>query len=333
MINKEEFHIIDLYKNFGYFHVKIDKSYLKDMLRKISNDNKPHYNTKLIKKLNMKYTKNKKACLTIYSWTAYDKTLPLEKLIKIIKLSNEDWQKAKSKIISLKAGQSRGEIKPDFPIKIDKKLGSIVGHILGDGSIDSKYQQVFFSNSNKELLKEFSSHMKEIFGVKPRIWMQAAPDFGNTKWDRKLNEIDELIEGRNCGLFYPTICGLIVNEIFDNFAIGNTKKITQKIIKTNKEFKIGLLRAFFDDESTVDRQRKYIRVFQDRKNILKVIKALLKEIEIESQPLKKYVKKNKDRYYFDIYKSNNNLLKYQKEIGFTSSKKAEKLNNIINPLI
>ena len=81
--------------------------------------------------------------------------------------------------------------------------------------------------------------------------MQMAPDFGNTRWDKRLSSIDELIKGRNGGLFYPTICGLLLNKIFDNFAIGKNKNMTENILNSNKEFKRKLIRAFYDDEGSV----------------------------------------------------------------------------------
>lgn len=323
----DEISLTDLNNSLGYFHIKIDIDFLKNLLVEASNSAKPHYNKEFIDNLDMRFTKNKNSCLTIYSWLKGNKTIPLNKLVKIANLANKNWDEIQLKIISLKAGQNRGEINPNFPIKIDKKLGSIVGHILGDGSIDLTYQQLFFSNSNKELLREFEKYMEEIFRAKPRIWMQKKPDFGNTEWDRRLNNIDEIIEGRNCGLYYPSACGLILNEIFKNFAIGKNKKVTEEILKTNKEFKKGLIRAFYDDEGNVRKKGGSIRLFQDRKDILETFRELLKEFGITSNEIKTYIKAKKERYYFDIFRKTN-FIKFQDEIGFTSPKKGELLKEI-----
>lgn len=70
--------------------------------------------------------------------------------------------------------------------------------------------------------------------------------------------------------------------------------------------------------------------FQDRPDILEIFKVFLLEFNIQSQPLKYYVKREKKRYYFDIYKSKSNLLKFEQEIGFTSPVKAMKLRTIIH---
>ena len=45
------------------------------------------------------------------------------------------------------------------------------------------------------------------------------------------------------------------------------------------------------------------------------------------EKIKQYLKRNKIRYYFDIFRKTN-LKKFRQEIGFTSSKKREKLNKI-----
>ncbi len=329
-MKKENISLKDLSADFGYFHVKIDRPYLKKLLIRASNGENPHYCKELMDQLSMSFTKNKKSCLTIYGWTAYDKTIPLNKLSKIVEIAKVDWKEVESNIISIKAGQHGGEISPIFPIILDRNMGSIIGHVLGDGSIDSKYHQLFFSNSDKALLMEFAKNMNHIFRVKPRVWMQKTPDFGNTQWDKKIDNIDELKEGRNAGLFYPTICGRILNSIFNNFAVGKNKRITEEIINSKAEFKSALIRAFFDDEATVDKQRRYIRVFQDRPDILEIFRVFLLEFNIQAQPLKYYVKREKKRYYFDIYKSKSNLLKFEQEIGFTSPVKAMKLRTIIH---
>lgn len=319
---KKEVLILELAEKLKGVNVYINKTFLNYLLTKASGNEKPHCNLKFISKLGMKPT-NKYLCSTIYGWVKYEKPIPLEKLSIVTKLSGINVGDVEKKISFISMGRTK--ILFHSPIKIDKRLGAIIGHILGDGSIDKKYKQVFFSNSDKELLKEFSSYMGEIFSTPPRIWMQKSPNFGNTQWDKRLSNIDELIEGRNGSLFYPTICGLILNIIFDDFAIGKDKKITFKIIRANKEFKRGLIRAFYDDEGSVG--EKNIRLFQDRESMLEVFKELLKEFGISANNIKSYIKKDKKRFYFDIFKKSN-FLKFRKEIGFTSAKKSKRLENL-----
>lgn len=327
MPNKE-ISLFDLKDKFGYFHVKIDQKFLKELLIKSAKHAKPHCSAEFVKKLGLKMT-TKYSCYTIYGWINADKTIPLRKLAKVIDMANYSWREVESEIISIKSGQKKGEICPKFPIKFNKQLGAIIGHVLGDGSIDSKYKQVFFSNSNKELLKEFAENMEQIFGVKPRIWMQmkTIPFKEKTRWERRLDNIDELEDGKNGGLFYPTIVGLMLNHIFDNFADGKNKNLSRFIFNLNTDFKIGLIRAFYDDEGTVDVSSRTMRLFQDRKDILEPFKRLLSEFGINSSKVKFYTRRNKKRYYFDIYKKEN-FRKFQEQIGFTSAKKAARLKTL-----
>ena len=232
-------------------------------------------------------------------------------------------------IISIKSGQKKGEIYPKFPIKIDEKLGSIVGHILGDGSIDKRFNAVFYSNSNVELLGEFREYMKSIFGIEPRIWVQEKAHFGRTKWMKRLPELKDIPRGHNVGLFYPRICGITLHEIFGKFADGKNKHITEEIKNFNNSFKIGFLRAFFDDEGSVNSSSYTIRFHQDNKILLEEIRSLLLELNIKSNPVRTYIKRNKERHYFNItgFKEYDT---FNRIIGCTSSKKKEQFKLLIN---
>ena len=303
-------------------NIYLNNNFLKKMLIRASNSDRPHCSLDFIKKMGLKLT-TKYSCCTIYGWIKYQKTIPLEKLRIVSNLGNISQKEIERNIISLNAG--RGNIKINFPIYLNEQLGSIIGHILGDGSIDKKYLQVFFSNSERALLKEFSNNMMEIFKIEPRIWMQKEPEFGNTHWDKRLSRIDQLILGRNGGLFYPTICGLILNAIFEDFAIGKNKKMTFKIMNANKNFKRGLVRAFYDDESSVG--KKNIRLFQDKIEVLEAFRKILREFEINASEIKFYIKRDKQRFYLDIFKKSN-FIKFRNEIGFTSPLKAKKLDEL-----
>ena len=156
--------------------------------------------------------------------------------------------------------------------------------------------------------------------------MQRTSNFeGKTRWDKRINNINELKKERNGGLFYPSICGVLLNIILDDFAIGKNKKITKNMINCSKEFKVGLLRAFYDDEGNV--KKDGLRLFQDRKDILENMRNFLLELRISPGEIKTYVKRDKERYYFDIYRKSN-LIQFRDVIGFTSSKKMDKLKEV-----
>lgn len=322
----EKINLIELLTNSSKIHLKLDPSFLKRTLKKASNSETPHRRRDFCEKLGVKFNDKSKTSLTIAHWVKYNRSIPIEKVSKMVELSGTSWNEVQENILGIKPSMAGKEVFIRFPISLGKELGSIMGHILGDGSIDKRYLQVFYSNNDKSLLEEFSRDMNKVFGVYPRIWMQRTSTFhGKTRWDKRLREINQLKPKRNCGLFYPTICGVLLNNLFHDFAIGKDKKLPSFLKKTNKEFKSALIRAFFDDEGTVG--NKNLRLFQDRKDILEDFRSLLKEFEIYPGEIKTYLKREKDRFYFDIHKKSN-LKKFRDRIGFTSPKKRNKLDKI-----
>jgi len=310
----------DLSNALSHSHVKLNLTFLNELLKKASNSDLPHRNELFAKKISCPINKNKKSATTIYGWMKGDRTVPFAKLVKLVDLSDYTWNKIEGNLIYIKAGIRNGEINPNFPIKIDHKLGSIIGHILGDGSIDKRFHSVFYSNSNQELLKEFSGYMEDIFGIKPRIWVQDVPNYGHTKWLKRVITFKDIPKGHNVGLFYPKICADILYELCGKFAEGGNKIITEKIKTLNMNFKISLVRAFFDDEGSVNSKNYTVRFHQDRKEILEEVIKMLKDCGISSNPIRAYTKGDKLRYYFNIT-SFNEYSKFYNFIGCTSSKK------------
>ena len=68
--------------------------------------------------------------------------------------------------------------------------------------------------------------MNTIFDCEPRIWLQKSGNFDKkTQWIQR-NEV--IIDNISTSLWYPTICGRVLNAICGNFVIGKKKKITRK---------------------------------------------------------------------------------------------------------
>lgn len=258
------------------------------------------------------------------------RTVPFSKLTTIVNLSEYSWNDIEQNLTTIKSGIRRGEIKLNFPIKLDTKLGSIIGHILGDGSIDKHRQAVFYSNSNKELLKEFISYMNAIFGIWPRIWIQKRKsNFDEkSKWLRRLSNLDEVPNKHPVGLFYPKICTVVLHGIFGKFAEGQNKRITKQIKHSNLEVKKGLIRAFFDDEGSIRSDNRTARFHQDNKEILKDIKIIIGESNINTNPIRSYMKRNKARHYFTLT-GFRNYFRFYHLIKCTSSKKRREFELLI----
>jgi len=319
--NNQEIHLKNLQKCLSKSHVTINLSFLNKLLINASKSNTPHMDKKFTNKLDMIFNKKVQRSTTIYGWMKGYRTVPFNKLRKIIQLSDHSFDSVQKHVKLIKAGIRRGEVKITFPIKIGEDLGAIVGYILGDGSIDMKYKQVFFSNSNIELIKDFIQKMEIIFGIKPRIWVQKRKNFEEkTEWEYRIENINEYLGEGNIGLFYPKICGIILHSICGKFANGKKKCITLQILQQNRDFHRYMIKAFFDSEGSAYNYRYMIRIFQDNKQMLDQIRSMLDNFSIKSNKTRYYIKRNKKRYCFDIT-NKENFNRFHKEIGFLSSKK------------
>ena len=190
-----------------------------------SGSDKPHRDIEFAEKFRCPVNKNKKSAMTIYGWMKGLRTVPMVKLAEILKISTFSWKDVERNLISIKAGIRKGEIKPNFSILNDYKMGSIVGHVLGDGSIDKRFHSLFYSNSDIELLKEFDGYMKKIFGIEGRKWVQKKKKFSEkTEWLMRVNCLMEVPEKHSVGLFYPKICSDILYVMAGKFAEEKIKK-------------------------------------------------------------------------------------------------------------
>lgn len=330
MYSKKEVNLKDLVSYLQKSHVKLNLDFLNKLLQNASNSNKPWKDKIFAKKIGCPMNKNKKSATTIYGWIKGYRTIPFSKLIKIMNLSDYQWENIEKNLISIKAGIRSGEISPRFPIKIDEKLGSIVGHILGDGSIDKRFNSIFYSNKNINLLEEFSNYMYFTFNIKARIWVQEKRKFEDrSKWLKRVNSLREVPKNHNVGLFYPKICSLILYAVFGKFAEGKKKKITKQIMNSNEDSEKGLIRAFFDDEGSVSYSNHTVRFHQDNKKLLKNIKLIIKNLRVNSHNIKSYSKRNKLRHYFNIC-GFREYYRFYHSIGCTSPKKKEEFELLIN---
>jgi intein/homing endonuclease len=309
-------------------YIKLNKEFVRELLGSISNGSAPRTSVRLADLLGVAY--NHKYCVSpvISNWLDGKRAIPIKKLKIVIELSEYSWENVSDNLIALKGPRRNVGLEPKFPIRIDGKLGSIVGHILGDGSIDNAHRQISFSNTNKQLLDEFRSYMKDLFGIEPRIWAQKKIAFDRTEWLSRCRRIDNIPDGHNGSLFYPTIISEILYVILGEFAKGKFKKVPDLSFNASDDYKIGLIRAFFDDEGHVGVSSYSIRVFQDCRDMLEDMMRILKSIGIEPNSVCYYVKRGKKRFYFNIT-SYENLKRFRDVVGFTSTDKSEKLDMLV----
>lgn len=324
MKNYNEIHLSDLVNSLKNSYIKLETEFLIKLLKKASKSEFPAQQKEFALRIGCQFNERFETCPTIRSWNR-GHAIPFEKLLKMLSLANHPVNNIEKHIVYIKSGRKKGTVNIKFPIKIGKELGNVVGHILGDGAIDKKYLQPFYTNSNLDLIKEFIQNMDIVFGVKPRIWTQTKGNFETkSKWLGRINSFENLSNNCQIGLFYPRICGIILHQICGNFAKGKKKQITEQIKNFNNNFKAGLIQSFFDDDGSADSESYVLRGFQDNKELLEDIRNILADLNITSNPVRQYTKNNKLRYYFNITKRDN-FIKYQKTIGFTSSKKQSRL--------
>jgi len=146
---------------------------------------------------------------------------------------------------------------------------------------------------------------------------------------KRVSDLNYVPDGHNVGLFYPKICSDILYAICGTFAEGKSKKITPEIWNFNLEFKKGLIRAFFDDEGSVRSDNHTLRFHQDNRELLEQIRILIVELGVKPHSIKVYIKRNKQRHYFNINGFREYAL-FSQIIGCTSSSKKEELDLLIN---
>jgi len=240
------------------------------------------------------------------------------KLSTIIKLANFLFQRGfrgfspnevEKKVVAYRGiGTSLIIRNPNFPLKEDKRMIRIFFHLLGDG-YGGKYGagKPFYRNYAKELLNEFGEDLK-VFGEVPYI---------------KRETIVEI----------PSVIGYILEHIYKINFESHKSFIPSFIYKLPKEIIAQGIKAFADDEASIEDSR--IRFYSSNKKLLSGIKKLIIEKfpefsgkigEIRGSKSylegKKYI-----NYSFSIFSGE--LQSYYNLIGFSHLEKTEILRRII----
>lgn len=170
------------------------------------------------------------------------------------------------------------------PNSWSKDLIYIVSHFIFDGEI--RGSGCLYSNRSKTQIDRMKKLMKKKFDLTPIILVKS----------------DGVIR---IAYHYRNLSDYIKSKADDLF---------NYILNVSKNKKRIFLQSFFDDEGCVswdDRfRRRRIRGYQHSKGILKLIRKLLKEFDIES----KIDKRNTEI----CISQKQNLIKFQKEINFSS---------------
>lgn len=187
-------------------------------------------------------------------------------------------------------------------MKFDENLAALHGYLCADGYVSKnlptqkhKYYSIGLRNTNNHLLRDFQQRFYTVFSIKPTLINKERCRIYSKEIYYKLMPI---------GPFYSR-----------NWAFPSLQKRLLKF----------WLRAFFDCESWVvakSAQDRRIAVESiNKEGLLKIRDDLKKKFRIESSF---YARKNRKTAGLHVY-GKQNLIKYQKEIGFLHPDKNKKL--------
>jgi hypothetical protein len=201
---------------------------------------------------------------------------------------------------------------------MDPKEARIAAHVCSDGWMitylekdslqivkgrryhrDRRRYEVGYCNTNKKLLNEFENDVLDIYKIKVR----------------KRKSTDLVFKSKRVYLRMEELGG------------GNTRgwNIGKEIQNANRKVKSFWLRAFFDDEGTVDKTNFVVRVKSMNSAGLNQAKSLMNSVDIASRITGPNID---DSWYLTI--SRKNLANFQKNIGFNHPKKKLLLCKIVN---
>jgi intein/homing endonuclease len=220
-----------------------------------------------------------------------------------------------------------------LPLKASSELSSIVGHLIGDGTL-SKDLYVgdfkFFGSKNK--LERIKVKVTKLFSIQPAEFFQRKGGF--------------VLRYNNC----------IISRVLELVGVPRGNKVLKEFtiptwIKSgNKKIKKAFLVAIFDDELSTPRKNKRGYVESLRLKFNKAEDILCSGVEFLediSRLLSNFgvvygtIKLNNDLYinkcgittrsiYFNISVKRENLLKFRDNVGFeTELKKIDRLNSLL----
>jgi bifunctional DNA-binding transcriptional regulator/antitoxin component of YhaV-PrlF toxin-antitoxin module len=195
----------------------------------------------------------------------------------------------KNKLENLKilADKRRGKSVKNYsfnkPKEWSPELVNLVAHFLFDGRIS--HSSCTYFNRSEALICSIAEKMETIIGVS---------DYKRYLTAENVKRI----------AYHNVEIAAFMKEM--------ANKLFPYIIFAPVKYKISFLRAFFDDEGSVKFKEKtrIVRGYQHSSEILKIVKKLLADLDIQSSI---------DEKYFEITISRKeNLIKFQKLINFTS---------------
>lgn len=193
-----------------------------------------------------------------------------------------------------------------YNMKFDENLAALHGYLCADGYVTRnlphqkhKYYSAGLRNTNNVLLKDFQQRFKACFSVKPRL----------KPYER---------------------CHIYSKELYEKLMVhGPYHSRNWTLPEMKKKYLKFWLRAFFDCEGWVTsrkgQDRRIAAESVNHQQLHAISTSLEEKFKINSAI---YKRKNKDISGIHIY-GKDNLLRFNKKIGFLHPDKKEKLNEAI----
>jgi len=298
-IIEENFDEIDLIKIFSRDKFKIIWNNL--MIRGIK-----FFTKTLIKERGLKNTAeilniNKK---TLCNYYGERDSIPLNILIEILKLNDSSIEDIPDCFLGFKRDHTFVKRK----IKMNKSLMKLIGYYLAEGFYRKGQDtyQVDLAVSEEDLKNDMMQSIRTLFG---------------DGFNPYINENRITIANRVIYHFFKDILKLKNRSPI--------KRIPSFIFKLPKKKLKYLIGAYFSGDGGVDKTRKTIACSSYSKELLKDFDLLLLRFGIFSSI---YTSKRDIGIEYKLVIRGENVLKFRSEIGFTSQRKKEELNNITEKL-
>ncbi len=238
----------------------------------------------------------------------------LKNYFRVVKIEND--------FAYLKLKYGRYILKVKLPFETNKKLASLLGHILGDGCIKSKEENVYYTNKSKELIEEVKIIIKELFGI------DAKENFNRER------EFYELYPPKIVAKFL-VLCGFPKGE--------KTKQelyIPDWVKNGSDEIKSAFIRSLFDDDSSVINSKRNCVIsfgLNKMKSLANSHRAFMEDIRqillsLGLYPNEIFARKQPGDFIqlgFHMY-GRYNLIKFLEKIGFTHKGKQQNLIKAID---
>lgn len=196
-----------------------------------------------------------------------------------------------------------------LPNRLDEKLSQIIGYFLGDG--DFEEERLNFSEERKEVAEIYTKLLSIYFNANTSL-----------KFREKKNYWQIRINGKPLVRFFRKEFPELTDEGF----------IPQKILESDNKIIGSFLKGLFDAEGFVHKSHS-VGLGMNNKKLIQQLQMLLLRFSIIASLEEYDNRKNpytKKHRFTIVLTEKESLIKFEKEIGFSSKEKSKDLLKLIN---